>query len=373
MFKTFKPLPKAIFFIILINLISACGPATTITPASVTAMPVPTKTLSTPPPSVTFTGEIINAETAARLEQVTSFNLPDSFINTIAFSPDNHTLITGDRNGEVLMWNLDTWLRTIFLPAQSNTASDNAANIPFFGTLALSPDGNIIVTAYGDNGEVIGQDQNGQQLFSFSYGARVYGITISPDSKFLAVGGLKNNVLIFDLETRQTAVDLISDHEYISNIVFSPDAKTLVVCYERPENIIKTWDTSIWQETASFTHVSERIDYHDVLFSPDGLELVIASTEDIEIKFLDLATKQIISEFPEHNRASYQIVFSPDGDLLASAGDDGTVRLWNMETGINIKTIQTGREAGAVAFSSDGTLIAFSIWGEGVEVWAVTP
>jgi WD40 repeat protein len=271
------------------------------------------------------------------------------------------------------VWERETWEKTTYLPTRSNRAADSAAGKYIAGTLALSPDGNIFVTVYGDDGAVTGRDRAGQELFAFSYGAPVYGMAISPEGRFLAMGGLKTNVLIFDLETRQPAADLVSDHEYISNLVFSRDGKTLAVCYERPGNVMKTWDTATWQETATFTHVTERIDYHDVLFSLDDKELVIASNENVEIKFLDLATKKIVREFPEHSRGPYQIAFSPDGNLLASASDDGTLRLWNMGTGVNVKTIQNGHEAGAVAFSPDSTLIAFSVWGEGVQVWAVVP
>jgi len=317
--------------------------------------------------------QVINIGTVSRLEKMTTFDMPDSFVNTIAFSPDSRTLITGDRNGEVLLWDRKTWQKTTCLPAQSNPAADQANQVWFWGTLGLSPNGSIIVTAYGDDGAITGRDREGQELFTFSYGERVYSVSFSPDGKVLAVGGLMNDVIIFDLETRQTVADLVADHEYITNLVFSPDGQTLLVSYERPENIMKTWDTATWLETATFTHVTDRIDYHDVLFTPDGKQLVIASTEAVEIKFWDLETQKVTQEFPEHTRAPYQIAFSPDGSLLASASDDGTLRFWDMETGVIVKTIRNGHETGAVAFSPDGTLIAFSVWGKGVQVWAVTP
>jgi len=42
-----------------------------------------------------------------------------------------------------------------------------------------------------------------------------------------------------------------------------------------------------------------------------------------------------------------------------------------MKTGVNVKRSGNGHEAGSVAFSPDGALIAFSVWEEGVQVWAV--
>lgn len=368
----FKPFAKTIVVIIFIVLASACEPAMSLTPASTNTPRVPIITpaitptqspmsTTTPPPSVHF-------------EQMAVLDLPDSFVNTIIFSPDSQTMITGDRNGEVLVWKRDTWTKTIFLPARSTYAEDDAAGIWYWDTLLLSSDGNRIVHAYGDDGTVTGYDLRGQVMFSYSFGSRVWALAISPDGRLLAIAGLQNNVVIFDLETYKLVTNVISDYECICNLVFSPDGKTLVVGYERPGNVIKLWDTATWLETSTFTHVSQRIDYHDILFTPDGRQLLLADHmlgDPIGVRIWDLASSQIVWEFHQNSEAAYQIALSPDGSLLASVHE--ALQMWDLESRAPIKTIRIpDRELGVVAFSPDGTLIAFSVLGEGVQVWEVS-
>ena len=324
----------------------------------------------------TSTSRVISVENAAGLERLASFDRPSSFVNAIIFSADDRYLVTGDRNREVLVWDRGTWTQRTYQPAQGNLQADDDAGIHFYGTLAVSPDGGTVITT-SPEGEVKGRDWEGNELFTFPYGARVYSTAISPDGKYLAVGGVAGNIVIYDLQTGHHEAGLSSDREYISFLVFSPDGTRLVAGYERPANLISTWSTGTWQEISTLTHAADRFDYHDAVFFPDGSYLAIATTlgvpagDDNAIEFLDLDVGKVVRQLARHSNAPYQIAFSPEGSLLAAAMNDGLLRLIDVEGGEVLKVIRNEGSVLSVAFSPDGSLLAFSVEGEGLQIWSV--
>lgn len=76
--------------------------------------------------------------------------------------------------------------------------------------------------------------------------------------------------------------------------------------------------------------------------------------------------------FTGHSDVVWKAVFSPDGELIASASVDKTVKIWQKKDGQIIRTLQHPTGITALAFSSDGNYLATSSYDSNVRLWQVS-
>jgi hypothetical protein len=105
------------------------------------------------------------------------------------------------------------------------------------------------------------------------------------------------------------------------------------------------------------------------VFSRDG-QLVASASWDNTVRVWETATGRCRHELTGHTGIVGAVVFSRDGQLVASASDDSTVRVWETATG-TCRTVLMGHadDVNAVVFSRDGQLVASASWDNTVRVW----
>jgi WD40 repeat protein len=126
--------------------------------------------------------------------------------------------------------------------------------------------------------------------------------------------------------------------------------------------------SAAWVETASLKHP---VGVRAVAFSPDNT-LLASAAEDGAVRVWNTADGTLNSTLTGHRDVVDAVAFSPDGALLASASDDKTVRLWDVATGRIIRVLDGHiAQVWAVAFSPDGTTLASGSNDRTIRLWNV--
>jgi WD40 repeat protein/DNA-binding SARP family transcriptional activator len=107
-----------------------------------------------------------------------------------------------------------------------------------------------------------------------------------------------------------------------------------------------------------------------VAYSPDGSRVAVAGPRGVAVWNVATGRRVLAIAAP----GAHDVAYSPDGSLLATRSDDGSVGIWNANTGRRHVRLPGAHVSGTwagLAFSPDGRLLAADNYTDGVEVWDV--
>jgi RNA polymerase sigma factor (sigma-70 family) len=301
----------------------------------------------------------------------------------VRFAPAGKTLTSYGEDGTLRVWDAGTGQerRHFELPEQTHFR-------------ALSADGRTVALTHWDNTVTLRDVVTGKERHRFGEPKNgIAAVAFSPDDRTLAVLGLTGSIVSIWLYDAATAREIrrISvaapdpggavalPDPVVTGMVFSPDGATLAAPIS--PSMLGLWDAASGRVLHSLRAPGQRA-IRGAVFTPDGRSLVVDLGDDV-LSLWEVATgkerirygKKLRPHGPPPSgepivggglglgllltRPAPGIAVSPDGRLLAQAGLDGVVRVWETASGREVGQFKGHRgRVATLAFAPDGKTLA---------------
>ncbi len=287
----------------------------------------------------------------------------DYYSDSMAFSPDGKALALMEN------WREENWDEPLVRVWRTDTGDDWRTFRGHTGSsirsVTFSPNGKFLATGGVDNTVRLWKVESGELLHTLvGHTDKVNSVKFSPNGKFLASGSRDETVKLWKVDGGEEFYTLPKHNNKVIALKFSPNGDFLLSGSR--DCTIKLWKVESGEHLHTFEWNSIYSSYsiHHINFSPDNQFLAIFnhSGNDMNGDLWSIENRELCKKFEGHKDIVCSVQFSPDGKRLASSSREGTVKLWNTESGKIVHTFRVPKyNARWVNFSLDGKVL---MWNE---------
>lgn len=204
----------------------------------------------------------------------------------------------------------------------------------------------------------------------------------SPDGKLVVAEADSGALRIWDTATGKKVLDIPGRNIAGVRAIGFAAGGSRIVSLEIVVGALnlRVWDAATGNELRTIPQIAKGIVVSKAVFSRDGSRLLIgrAFDGDDQVSLWDAEAGKLIRAFAGTTRRTMSVAISPDGQLCAGEASDGSVRVWDVESGRTVMDAYSGQyqtgidvRGWAIAFSSDGKELLSANSEGAVSLWDV--
>lgn len=273
-------------------------------------------------------------------------------ITDLRFNPAGDQVLSSSRDGTLTVWRVDPRLEVIL--TVDHGAPINAAR--------FSPNGLQIASAGTDGDIRLWGLQGGEPVVIAACDKAVMDLEFSPNGKVAVASCLHGPPALLSIDSRRLIRRFGTQR--FDRIEIDPKGKFVALGSLKGKFVL----ASLENGQANFT---EQMDWlvTDIDFHPDGSRVAVAAGSNLYYWTVDGSLE---GKWSQHTDTIWDLEFSANGDLIATASDDGTVRIWSLN-GAAPPIVLRGHKAAVlqVSFSPNGDRVASASSDGSSRIWSV--
>ena len=260
-----------------------------------------------------------------------------SEISDIRFGKNDKELITGSKDGSIILWDLEGDISDKILKGHYRKVT----------SVAYSPNGDYILTGSRDKSAIL-WNSNGEIIRKLNsvHRSTINSVAFSPDSKYIITGGDDELAVLWDLSGKPI-LKLDKLHSAgIQSVAFSKDGKYILTGSLDKSAIM--WDLK--GHPIKIFKGEHKHGVQCVAFTPDG-KAVLTGGIDGRVILWDIKTGGKLRDYGNENTAIFSIAVSSDGKYVLTAGRNRVPVLYSFGGKIIKRFREHESYIGTVAFS----------------------
>ncbi|MFN2188768.1 MAG: adenylate/guanylate cyclase domain-containing protein, partial [Candidatus Promineifilaceae bacterium] len=282
------------------------------------------------------------------------------WVNSVEFSPDGETAISGSSDGSIIEWDVKSGQAI-----QRYDGHSDGVN-----SVAFSPDGQTFLSGSDDATLILWDSDSGDVLQHFEgHTGGVTHVKFSQDGQKALSGSDDTTLILWEVPTGQEIARFEGHTSSVTGVAFHPDGQSIL---SSADNSIRMWDIETGEETRqqSFGSTPTWIE-----LSPDGNTLLIGGI-GTDMRIWDLTRWQDVQTLMSGRQAELVEIsaaaISPDSLLALSGATDGGLRLWNLEGQAASRRFETGgTPLLAIDISPDGNRLLTGDITDQIVLWDI--